>query len=514
MSESQQTSTSKDNLLGRVIGGKYRLEEVLGRGGMGLVYRATHTLMDRTVAVKMLHRKLLDEADQEEFRERFQREAKMHASVSHPHAVAIHDYGFHEGCPFLVMQYIEGKNLKQILKDEGKLERSRVLPFIIQISEALHEAHEVGLVHRDLKPDNIMITTLRDNREMALLLDFGIAKSFTAEQPSSKGTLSGSVLGTPQYMSPEQIKGEAIDARSDIYAIGVMLYEFCTWKRPFSGDSAMMLMMSHMNEVPQAPRSVAPERNIPASLERVILRALEKNPDDRQQDLRQLVAELRAAVPEECEYDSSAFGDSRLLSSPRSKLFLSFTVLLVLLAMGLSIYQLLNKPEPKTVVIKTQAAPEWSVVRSGLDDGVEKLSNIAETATTAAKRFSFAEETKSPSEKERWELLANRSVEELEELVEGYQRELETLAGIANAKHFSEALPRYLKESLSTGPIIPNRSAIADLITRHLAQIAAKSPPAEDAIIAGSVAASRPEALQNYRGFFNEFCKRCEQFNS
>jgi len=288
----------KDPLLGVLVDGKYRVEKKLGGGGMGLVYMATHEMMDRTVALKMLHKHLADSEAEGEFLERFKREAQATASIEHPNAITIHDFGIHEEAPFLVMQYIEGRALKDVLLETGALPLERTLPLMIQVCAAVAEAHRHNIIHRDLKPDNIMISERPDASERATVLDFGIAKIVGADDGNTSVTKVGSVIGTPQYMSPEQVHGKALDARSDLYAVGIILFEMCTGKVPFDSDSAVGLMMKHISEPPPAPRSLAPDADIPPRLEAAMLKALEKDPDDRFQDMLDFSAELEAIAME------------------------------------------------------------------------------------------------------------------------------------------------------------------------------------------------------------------------
>lgn len=293
-----EKAEKKDPLLGQLVDGKYRVEKKLGGGGMGLVYRATHEMMDRTVALKMLHKHLAGSEGEGEFLERFKREAQATACIEHPNAITIHDFGIYKEAPFLVMQYIEGRSLKDLLLEHGALPLERALPLIIQVSAAVAEAHRRSIVHRDLKPDNIMISERPDGTERATVLDFGIAKIVGADDSNTTVTKVGSVIGTPQYMSPEQVHGKELDARSDLYAVGIILFEMCTGKVPFDSDSAVGLMMKHISEAAPNPRSIAPEANIPPRLERAILKTLEKDPQERFQSMHEFSAELESIALE------------------------------------------------------------------------------------------------------------------------------------------------------------------------------------------------------------------------
>ncbi|MCB0322465.1 MAG: protein kinase [Bdellovibrionales bacterium] len=289
--------TDKDPLAGKLIDGKYRIIERVGGGGMGVVYKATHELMGRTVAMKLLHRHLMTGEEDAEFLERFRREAQASARMEHPNAVTIHDFGIYDDYPYLVMQYVEGQTLRQLIRAEGALEVRRVLDIMMQVCGAVAEAHSLNIIHRDLKPDNIMVSPRPDGRERATVLDFGIAKMIGADSENTAVTKTGNIVGTPQYMAPEQVKGSAaLDARSDIYSIGVILYEMCAGKVPFDSDSAVGLMMKHLHEQPLPFAQLVPPLEIPAELERIVLQALEKPPEKRQQSLAELGTQLQEAA--------------------------------------------------------------------------------------------------------------------------------------------------------------------------------------------------------------------------
>jgi serine/threonine-protein kinase len=284
--------TSEDSLLGTTLAGKYRIEERLNEGGMGTVYRATHVLMEKTVAIKVLRPSL---AADEKIVARFSREARAASRISHPNALSVTDFGEDEnGIVFLVMEFLSGRTLKQVIRDDGPLPLPRVVEIVRQVGDALHAAHQQGVVHRDLKSDNIMLvdTMAADH---AKVLDFGIAKINEPDGARDAGlTAPNLVIGTPQYMSPEQCSQEGeIDARSDIYSLGVILYEMFVGHVPFTADSPTMVMMKHLQEpVP----SVLDERSdLPASIGRVIARAMAKLPANRYQTVAELIEDLTIA---------------------------------------------------------------------------------------------------------------------------------------------------------------------------------------------------------------------------
>ena len=272
--------------------GPYEIVDVAGAGGMGEVYRARDTRLDRTVALKVLPEHL---AGNPEFRQRLEREAKAVSSLSHPHVCALYDVGHDEGVDYLVMEFLEGESLAQRLV-KGPLPTEELLRIGIQICDALDKAHRSGLIHRDLKPGNIMLT-----REGAKLLDFGLAKaeaglaaagdmtaSPTASQPL---TAAGTVLGTYLYMAPEQLEGKEVDARTDIFALGAVLYEMATGQRAFTGESSASLIAGIMHQQPQPASQVQPMT--PPALDRVIQTCLAKNPDDRWQTAHDVKLQLQ-----------------------------------------------------------------------------------------------------------------------------------------------------------------------------------------------------------------------------
>jgi eukaryotic-like serine/threonine-protein kinase len=283
---------SSDSLLGQVLADKYRIDERLNEGGMGTVYRGTHVLMDKTVAIKVLRASL---AADEKIVARFSREARAASRISHPHALSVTDFGEAEnGVVFLVMEFLNGQTLKNVIRQEGPMRLERVVEIIRQVGAALDAAHEQGVVHRDLKSENIMLLAA-NGPDYAKVLDFGIAKIKEHDGDYDPGlTAPDLVIGTPQYMSPEQCSQTPdIDARSDIYSLGVIIYEMLVGHVPFTGPSPTSIMMQHLQEpVP----SVLVERNdLPAAVGRVISRAMAKHPGERYQNVAELVDDLTIA---------------------------------------------------------------------------------------------------------------------------------------------------------------------------------------------------------------------------
>ena len=264
----------------RVLNDRYEVESTLGRGGMAQVYRATDRVLGRPVAVKVLSRKLSGDA---KFLTRFRREAQASAGLNHPHVVSVYDTGAHDELHYIVMEYVEGETLGALMAREGPLPPERAVHIAADVAEALEAAHRKGLVHRDVKPGNVMI----DPEGRVKVMDFGIARAAADDTL----TQTGLVLGTAAYLSPEQARGEAIDARSDIYSLGCVLYEMLTGRTPFEADSSVAMAYKHVNEEPDAPAG------IPADIAAVVMRSLEKDPDRRFQSAAQMQAALRAALP-------------------------------------------------------------------------------------------------------------------------------------------------------------------------------------------------------------------------
>src|SRR3984893_2329447 len=248
--------------------GRYRLIELLGRGGMGEVWRAFDTATnDRTVAIKLLPPNL---AQDDTFVQRFRREAEAAARLNSPHVIPIHDYGEIDGRLYVNMRLIEGRDLQTVLA-EGPLEPTRAVHIVEQVAKALHAAHKIGLVHRDVKPSNILL----DDDDFAYLIDFGIARG--ANETSLTGT--GAMIGTWHYMAPERFRAREADARSDIYALACVLYECLTGSRPFPGDTLESQFASHLTDPPPQPSTAQP--NVPAQFDPVIATGMAKDPDNR-----------------------------------------------------------------------------------------------------------------------------------------------------------------------------------------------------------------------------------------
>lgn len=266
---------------GRVLSDRYRIDERIAGGGMGTVYAATDERLSRQVALKLLKDSL---AEDDRFVERFKREARAAAALSHPNVAGVYDYGQDGNYHYIVMELAPGQDLARLLRDEAPLDPERAAMLAAQIAAALGHAHSAGLVHRDVKPANALV----DPKDRVKVTDFGIARAIG----DSTLTATGTILGTAAYLSPEQAQGAVVDARSDVYACGIVLYEMLTGAVPFTGDSAVSVAMKHLTEEVPVPSSLRP--GIPAELDEVVRKATSKDPKDRYQDGAEMAAALRA----------------------------------------------------------------------------------------------------------------------------------------------------------------------------------------------------------------------------
>ena len=264
----------------------YRIESVAGEGGMGRVYRATQIALKRPVALKLIVPELADDPG---FRVRFERESELAASIEHPNVIPVYEADSAEGRLFIAMRWVEGTDLRSIIINEGRLEPKRVAPIVAQVGAALDAAHRNGLVHRDVKPANVMITKHDD--EHVYLMDFGLTKRTGANTAVTK---TGQFVGTPDYMAPEQIKGERADARADVYALGCLLFHALTGQTPYDRDSEVAKMYAHINDPP--PSVVQTVAGVPGAIDEVIARALAKNPEERYSSAGDLGRAAKAAL--------------------------------------------------------------------------------------------------------------------------------------------------------------------------------------------------------------------------
>ena len=281
--------------MGRTLDEKYSVEERLGAGGMGAVYRARHLSMDRPVAIKFLHQRLVED---EAARQRFHTEARAAVKLRHANAVSVTDFGqTAEGSFYIVMELLEGRTLREILSREAPLETARAISVMLQTSAAVAAAHEAGIIHRDLKPSNILVTQSADQPAVVKVLDFGIA-TFTPDDDDDEDVTAlnhtNSVIGTPRYMSPEQSNGQEPTPAADVYSLGVILYEMLSGMVPFSGSNPADIAHKHANDLPHSPREIV--AGIPEDVERIVLKALEKQPADRFANAAEFHQELLATA--------------------------------------------------------------------------------------------------------------------------------------------------------------------------------------------------------------------------
>jgi len=279
---------------GMVIRNKYEILERIGIGGMGFVYRGRHITFNELCAIKIVNDVIAGDTN---FLQRFQTEAVVTRKLRHPNAVRVDDYDYTEdGRPFIVMELVEGQNVGEVLQTDGPFAVPRALRIVAQVARALGVAHKLGIVHRDIKPGNIILTVDEFGRETAKVLDFGIAKLREAAGGAQSGmTMTGMVVGTPIYMSPEQFlgkKGGEIDGRTDLYSLGIVLYQMVTARLPFEGETLYSLMMQHMEGNVRPPHELTPELHIPESLSRVIVKAISKSREERYQTAEDFVAAL------------------------------------------------------------------------------------------------------------------------------------------------------------------------------------------------------------------------------
>ena len=365
-------SANSDPLIGATFGGKYRIIEKLGSGGMGGVYKAEHQLMNRLVAVKVLRSNLLHD---EILLKRFHHEAKSASQISHPNAVTLFDYGVDNGVPYLVMEYIEGRTLKLLISEERPVPVVRTAGVLRQICAALHEAHKNGLVHRDIKPDNFMVRRGEHNEDIVKVLDFGVSKSVGIADlgGDSNLTQAGTIIGTPQYISPEQCQGKDLDTRCDIYSLGAVIYEMLSGEPPLVAPTVLELLVKVLHHQPVPIRKLKPELNLPDAVDKVVLKALEKDRDKRYSTVLEFYR----------DFEKAAGLDAKPIEQKRSnKLAIALGALLVLMTAAYFVRPSspgrISKSEEKRLIELTESVKKAEAEKAEALKRVERLKLQAE----------------------------------------------------------------------------------------------------------------------------------------
>lgn len=287
------TFDTKEKVIGQTISEKYKIEKILGRGGMSVVYLARHSVLGKLVAIKVMHLSMVSTGS---FLQRFEREARIACAIQHPNIVSVHDFGEDaQGQPYLVMDYVAGETLEELIEQRGKLDARFCLPVFLQVCDALTAMHNKGIVHRDLKPSNVIVKTKGGGTHITLV-DLGIAKSVVENSASSRLTAAGQMFGSPTYMSPEQCIGQDADFRSDLYAFGCLMYDSLSGSPPFDHDSTYNVMWQHVNEPPSRLPFLGEDNQVPEQLLSIMFKLLHKDPASRFQNASEVKSELTALL--------------------------------------------------------------------------------------------------------------------------------------------------------------------------------------------------------------------------
>ena len=302
----RRVNASNQAWLGKIVDGRYRVIELIGRGGMGVVYKVEHLRMGKIAAMKVLHRDL---ADDPEVGQRFEREAAAVSRLDHPNTVQVFDFGTTQGALYLIMEYVRGADLARVIDRDGPMPFARAAPLLTQILGALAEAHEHGIVHRDLKPDNVLITRSTGGRDFAKVLDFGLAKMIgPGVQPDVSERAQ--IVGTPYFMAPEQIRGDEVDARTDVYSLGALMYRLLTGTHPYQAKTAIGVLTKHLTSELEPPSQRAPGAGIQGPIDAIVRQAMAKDPGERFQNAAAMAAAIEHAYAE-------LVGDSARMAAAR-----------------------------------------------------------------------------------------------------------------------------------------------------------------------------------------------------
>jgi serine/threonine-protein kinase len=396
----------------RVLAGRYEIDSVLGEGGMAKVFRGTDKVLGRTVAVKVLSPQF---AKDQQFVARFRREAQAAAALNHPNVVSVYDTGSEDGIHWIVMEFVDGRTLKEIIREEGPLLPERAVEIAQSICLALATAHEKGLVHRDIKPGNIMLTPSGETKVM----DFGIAR---ATAGADTLTQTAAVLGTAAYLSPEQAQGKPVDARSDIYAVGCVLFEMLTAHPPFEGESPVAIAYKHVRESPTPPSRF--NRDVPKELDAIVLKCLAKNPDNRYQTTREMAEDLHrlargqpvTATPvlpgDPTEVVSRPVRDTQVMrrvppeeEEERRKVWpivlAALLVLAALVALGFFLFQLIRTPETQLVDVPSVIGQRLEAARQELESAGFKVTVRRETNAEFGRNIVYDQRPKGGAQAEQ-----------------------------------------------------------------------------------------------------------------
>lgn len=396
------------DLIGKVIEGRYEILSFIGEGGVGTVYKAKHLLLNKTIAIKFLIPSLVRD---KRALQRFKTEAEITCSLSHQNIVTVREYGFSDGCPFLVMDYMEGKSLKDVISENEELTEKQIIEWILQVLDALEYAHSLGVIHRDIKPANIVFEELNDNLT-AKILDFGIAKIIETEVELQSGvTRTGELFGTPTYMSPEQCSGKEVDTRSDIYSIGCVLFELIAKTPPFQGKSALEIFMKHIND----PIPDVESTQFSSDLKTVIKKCLLKNPDDRYPSVGFLKQDLK------CIHDgkkvSISFPSNRE-SKKILKIWMAVSAVLLIVAISTTTLYLSNSQNSNLTGWQGYVNDAKNATRQGKKKEASKLLE---------KALSIARAQKEPAEVR---------LQILYDLVDSYRRNMDYKSLVKTAREY------------------------------------------------------------------------------